>query len=71
MDAEMATLTERGTWELGELLIAHRLVGVKWVLNVKTNGVGSIERFKARLVAKGFPQVHMQDFYETYVPVSD
>ena len=71
MDAEMATLTERGTWELVELPKGQRPVGVKWVFKVKTNADGSIERFKARLVAKGFTQVHMQDYFETYAPVSD
>ena len=67
MDAEMAILTKRGTWELVELPKGHRLVGAKWVFNAD----GSIERCEARLVAKGFTQVHMEDFYETYAPVSD
>jgi len=71
MDAEMATLTERGTWELVELPKGQRPVGVKWVFKVKSNADGSIERYKARLVAKGFTQIHMQDFFETYAPVSD
>ena len=71
MDAEMATLTERGTWELVELHKGQRPVGVKWVFKIKTNADGSTEHFKARLVAKGFTQVHMQDYFETYAPVSD
>ena len=59
MDAEMATLIERGKWELVELPKGQRSVGVKWVFKVKKNAHGSMERFKARLVAKGLTQVHM------------
>ena len=71
MDAEMETLTERGTWELVELPAHHRPVGVKWVFKIKTNADGSLEKFKARLVAKGFSQVYLTDYRETFAPVSD
>ena len=41
----MATLTERGTWELVELPKRHRPVGVQWVFKVETHADGSIEHF--------------------------
>ena len=71
MDGEMATLTLRGTWELLELPKGQRPISVIWVFIVKTNANGSIKRFKASLISKGFTQVRMQDYFETYAPVSD
>ena len=42
----------------------HRLVGCRWVLKVKRNGV-----YCARLVAKGFSQIPGVDFTDNYSPV--
>ena len=42
----------------------HRLVGCRWVLKVKWNGV-----YHARLVAKGFSQICGMDFTDNYSPV--
>ena len=51
MNAEMTTLTKRGTRELVELHEEHRPMGVKWVFKVKTNDDVIIECLKARLIA--------------------
>ena len=71
LDEEYNTLMERDTWELVELPPGKQVVGVKWILRIKTKGDGSLERFKARLVARGFTQVPGEDFYNTYAPVGD
>ena len=44
----------------------HRLVGCRWVFNVKRNGM-----YHARLVAKGFSQIPGMDFTDNYSPVNN
>jgi hypothetical protein len=46
------------------------VVDSRWVLRVKKNAAGEIEKYKARLVAKGFTQIYGIDFDETYAPVA-
>ena len=71
MDAEMATLTERGTWELVELLKGYCPTCLKLFFIVNTHANSNIELIKTRVVAKGFTKVHMEDVYEMHAPVSD
>jgi hypothetical protein len=52
------------------LLARKRTVGCKWVLTVKYNSDGSVERYKANLVAKGFTQTYGMDYSETFAPVA-
>jgi len=61
---------ERDTWELAEPATRVGAIGVKWLLKIKTNAKGELEKFKARLVAKGFSQVKGIDFNDTYAQVS-
>jgi hypothetical protein len=65
---ELAQLQSLGTWELSELPKGKRLLGCRWVFNVKYTPTGLVDRFKARLVAQGFSQVPGDDFLETFSP---
>lgn len=60
---------KHNTWELSKLPEGRHPIDSKWVLKVKQNPDGSIQKFKARLVCKGFAQVAGVDYDETYAPV--
>jgi transposase InsO family protein len=70
MDEEYASLMGNQTWELAELPHGKEPVDCKWVLKIKRDAQGMIERYKARLVAKGYSQQPGVDFNEVYAPVS-
>jgi hypothetical protein len=70
MDEEMAALDANVTWELVALLEDKKVIGRKWVYNVKHNVDGSVSRYKAKLVAKGYAQSYGIDCEETYSPVA-
>lgn len=68
MEEEIESLKRNDVWELVDRP-NHNIVTNKWVLKIKRNPDGSIERYKARLVARGFSQVYGIDYIETYAPV--
>jgi len=47
--AELASLEANGTWELIERPSGANVVDSKWVLRIKKNAAGEIEKYKARL----------------------
>jgi hypothetical protein len=67
---ELKGLDESGTWRLVKRPPDANVVDSKWVLKIKKNAAGEIDKYKARLVARGFTQIYGVDYYETYSPVA-
>ena len=68
--AELRSLEANKTWSVVERPKDANVVSSKWVLRIKKNAAGEIEKYKARLVARGFTQIHGVDYYEMYAPVA-
>ncbi|XP_071727408.1 uncharacterized mitochondrial protein AtMg00820-like [Rutidosis leptorrhynchoides] len=69
MSTEFNALLQNQTWELVPNS-GQNILGNKWVVLVKRNPDGTIQRFKDRLVAKGFHQRPGVDFHDTFNPVT-
>ncbi|CAI7848827.1 unnamed protein product [Closterium sp. NIES-53] len=61
---------ENETWTLTNLLPGRKALDPTWVLRVKTDAEGRLERRKTRLVIKGFQQREGIDFQEVFAPVA-
>ncbi|GMF23042.1 unnamed protein product [Phytophthora fragariaefolia] len=70
LELEYDSLIENGTWRLVPLPPGRKALPCHWVLVVKYNADGSVERFKARLVAQGNHQEYGVDCDEVYAPVA-
>ena len=67
---ELTSLEANGTWSLVKQPNDANVVGSKWVLQMKKNAAGEIEKYKAQLVARGFTQIYSINYNEIYAPVA-
>lgn len=70
VQAELDSLTSNGTWHLVERPTSGNVVDSKWVLRIKKNSAGEVDKYKARLVARGFTQIYGVDYYKMFAPVA-
>ena len=68
MEAELQSLWENEVYDVVDRPPEKKVIGTKWVLRVKTDSEGKIDKFKSRVVAKGFRQMEGVDFDETFAP---
>ncbi|CAI7839340.1 unnamed protein product [Closterium sp. NIES-53] len=61
---------ENEKWTLTNLPPGRKALDCTWVLRVKTDAEGRLERRKTRLVIKGFQQREGIDFQEVFAPVA-
>lgn len=69
-DDEIKSIVKNKTWELVDLPVGAKAIGLKWIFKIKRNSDGSINKFKERLVAKGYIQKHGVDFEEVFALVA-
>ncbi|CAI7785086.1 unnamed protein product, partial [Closterium sp. NIES-54] len=67
---EFQSHMENETWTLTNLPPGRKALDCMWVLRVKTDAEGRLERRKTRLVIKGFQQRKRIDFQEVFAPVA-
>ncbi|CAI7792837.1 unnamed protein product, partial [Closterium sp. NIES-54] len=67
---ELQSNMENEMWTLTNLPLGRKALDCTWVLCVKTDVEGRLERRKTRLVIKGFQQREGIDFQEVFAPVS-
>ncbi|CAI7740223.1 unnamed protein product [Closterium sp. NIES-54] len=67
---EFRSHMENETWTLTNLAPGRKALDCTWVLRVKTDAEGRLERRKTRLVIKGFQQTEGIDFQEVFAPVA-
>lgn len=70
MNSEMNSLKELKVFTPCMLPEGRKALPCKWVLRIKKNPDGSVDKYKARLVVKGFKQKRGQDYDQTYSPVA-
>ncbi|EPZ35682.1 Reverse transcriptase, RNA-dependent DNA polymerase domain-containing protein, partial [Rozella allomycis CSF55] len=69
IDNELQSLVKNDVFEIVNLPEGRKTIGSVWVLRVKFNVAGNIDKYKARLCALGNTQVEGIDFEKTYSPV--
>ena len=56
MEVEINSMNTNDVWDLEVITNGAKIIGCKWVNNIKCDSKGNVERYKTRLVAKCFTQ---------------
>ncbi len=70
LTTEMNALLDNATWRLVPLPPGFKELPCMWILSIKYNADGTIERYEARLVIQGNYQEFGVDCDEVYAPVA-
>jgi hypothetical protein len=65
---ELLAHRKNGTWVVAAVPAGRSAIPAMWIMKVKFNADGTIDKFKVRLVAKGFRQRFGLDFHESFAP---
>jgi Reverse transcriptase (RNA-dependent DNA polymerase) len=71
INEELESLAEADTWKLFDHPARARIFPSNFVLKMKRDSSGIVERYKARTVLSGHLQRPAIDSFETYTPVMD
>ncbi|GJZ81477.1 retrotransposon protein, putative, ty1-copia subclass [Tanacetum coccineum] len=71
MNVEMQSMKDNQVWDLFDLPLNAKTVGIKWIFKEKTDIDGNVHTYKARLVAKGFTQTYRVNYQETLSYIVD
>ncbi|KAL0851921.1 hypothetical protein ABMA28_000208 [Loxostege sticticalis] len=66
MDRELKSLKDLNVWTTCSLSKGKKALLCKWVLRIKRNPDGSVDKYKARLVVKGYREKKGQDYDQKF-----
>lgn len=69
-EEEIKYIVKNKTWDLVDIPLGAKALGLKWIFKIKRNADGSVNKYKSRLVAKGNIQRHRIDFEEVFAPMA-
>lgn len=69
MKNEIQSLHDQNVWDVVQRPSGKHVIDCKWILRIKRNVDGTVNKFKARLVARGFSQIPGLDYSEISSPV--
>jgi hypothetical protein len=70
MNQEIEAIERNETWELTNLSLRGKIIGVKWIFKTKLNDHREVDKYKTRLVAKGYNQQYGVDYAEVFALVA-
>ncbi|GBM93105.1 Retrovirus-related Pol polyprotein from transposon TNT 1-94 [Araneus ventricosus] len=69
MSEEIKLMQNRKVWDLVEPKSNMKVLGCRWVYNIKHDEKNNVKKYKSRLVAQGFEQRPGVDFTDVFAPL--